>query len=168
MLCTSPIYCTSIISQDFARLVEVNVNPNFNEIYLRYKKRVYGYLMKRVKTEQSDDLFQQVFSRLHEKRYLFKQGDPFAPWFFTLIKNLVIDFYRKNKIEFVELDSDPEYEESSKVDLELFKKHEVLYLKFVDGHSYKELEEHFKTPAATLRKRVSRVINKIKDKGSLS
>ena len=59
----------------------------FNEIYLRYKKRVYGYLMKRVKAEQSDDLFQQVFSRLHEKRYLFKEGDPFAPWFFTLIKN---------------------------------------------------------------------------------
>jgi RNA polymerase sigma-70 factor (ECF subfamily) len=139
----------------------------FNEIYLRYKNRVYGYLNKKVSEEKRDDMFQMIFVKLHEKKYLFNVEESFSPWFFTLIRNLIIDNYRKKTPEFEEItekqSSSIDKEESAEIDLT---KHKLLYLKFVEGLSYKELEKEFNTSSSTLRKRISRLVNKIRQKGS--
>ena len=142
----------------------------FEELYRRYKNRVYGFLAKKVDSSQQDDVFQLVFMKLHEKKHLFKSEYRFSPWFFTLIKNTIIDHYRKNRVKHEELTIDPVYEDQDETSTEEISslhldenQQRLLYLKFVEGYGYKELEEEFKTSAATLRKRVSRLITNLRN-----
>ncbi len=148
---------------------------SFNELYDRYRSKVMGYLIKKVKEEEREEVFQMVFGRLHEKKHLFDSSQPFAPWFFTLIRNVIIDHYRRDKVEYVELVSEfePTQEssleekwENENVATEVLNEMEedeaiLLYRKFVDGLTYKELEKEFSAKSATLRKRISRLLKKL-------
>lgn len=67
----------------------------FNELYDRYSRQVYGYLKRRLTGEDVEDAYQKVWRHLHEKRELFND-QPFAPWFFVMIRHLVIDEYRSS------------------------------------------------------------------------
>ncbi len=138
----------------------------FEQLYRRYKSRVYGFLRAKVKENQIDDLFQQVFQKLHEKKHLYDVEYKFTPWFFTLIKHVVIDSYRKEKIDYVELAIEPEApEENEASELELninTDDEKLLFMKFVEQRGYKELAEEFNSNSSALRKRLSRLIAKIK------
>ncbi len=135
----------------------------FEELYRRYRARVYGYLHKKVAAKERDDVFQKIFLKLHQKRHLFKCEYPFAPWFFTLCRHVVIDHYRSSK-ETLSLD---EYEQVHQADesasdfdlpemeAEQFK---LLYQKFVEGKGYSELAQEFGASSSALRKRVSRIL----------
>lgn len=135
----------------------------FEELYRRYRARVYGYLHKKVPGEEKDDVFQRIFLKLHQKRHLYKSEYPFAPWFFTLCRHVVIDYYRSRK----EVLSAEQFEEQSpeasefetqelpEMEADQFK---LLYAKFVEGKGYKELEAEFSASSSALRKRVSRLL----------
>ena len=72
----------------------------FNCLYDKYKSRVYGYLDKRVnKRTEVDEIFQDVFLRLHHSRSRYKSEFPFEPWLFTVLRNSLIDYYRKSRKE---------------------------------------------------------------------
>ena len=146
----------------------------FEELYKRYKNRVYGFLAKKItNSSQQDDVFQLVFMKLHQKKHLYNTEYSFSPWFFTLINNTIIDHYRKNKRNHDEIDLDNYDEEVKHInnyDLEEInnlgldeKQYQLLYLKFVEGHGYKELEKEFNTSASALRKRVSRLLKSLRD-----
>lgn len=138
----------------------------FERLYKRHKNRVYGYMSQKMAADKIDDVFQLVFTKLHQKKHLYKREYPFLPWFYTLIKNTLIDFCRKEKIIFEEFASEPVASESfNETDLNLNLKEEeyqLLYAKFVEGFGYKELERGFDASASTLRKRVSRLITAIR------
>ena len=142
----------------------------FNELYRRYKKRVYGYLANKIPREQREDVFQQIFLKLHDKRYLYSDEYPFAPWFFTLCRHLIVDHYRKTgkeAQELAELDlsllggSEAEDIENDLPPMDE-EQYRLLYLKFVEGRGYKELEAEFGSNASTLRKRVSRLLQTLR------
>ncbi len=65
----------------------------FGVLYEKYAPMVYAFLRRRIRASDVDDQFQKVWRQLHEKRGLYKDR-PFAPWFFVLMKNLLIDEYR--------------------------------------------------------------------------
>ncbi|GAB4023188.1 MAG: hypothetical protein Fur0010_26430 [Bdellovibrio sp.] len=139
----------------------------FAELYQRYKSRIYGYLQNKVPPKDRDDLFQSSFIKLIEKRHLYKNDYPFAPWFFTLVRNNMIDHMRKQKRESVELNEfDIAVLDQKVTELPQWGLSEeemtLLYEKFVEGKGYSELEEEFNTKSSTLRKRVSRIIERIK------
>jgi RNA polymerase sigma factor (sigma-70 family) len=70
----------------------------FNCLYGKYKSLVYGYLHKRVgRPTDVDEIFQDVFLRLHNSRSRYKSDLPFEPWLFTVLRNSLIDYYRKHK-----------------------------------------------------------------------
>ena len=142
----------------------------FEALYKRHKNRVYGYMSQKISADKIDDVFQLVFAKLHQKKHLYKKEYPFLPWFYTLIKNTLIDFCRKEKIIFEKLSSEPiAHEHSNETELNLNLKEEeyqLLYAKFVEGFGYKELEEEFNASASTLRKRVSRLIATIRKRNS--
>lgn len=154
---------------------KIGTISSFNELYDRYKQKVMGFLFKKVKEGEREEVFQLVFTRLHEKKHLYNSSQPFAPWFFTLIRNVIIDHYRRGRIEYVELNSSYEpFEGSDSEDrsdketeasevLNELKEDEaiLLYRKFVDGLTYNELEKEFSTKSATLRKRISRLVKKL-------
>lgn len=135
----------------------------FEELYRRYRARVYGYLHKKVPGEEKDDVFQKIFLKLHQKRHLFNSDYPFAPWFFTLCRHVVIDHYRCSR-EVVSMDqvedltspgSELDFQELPEMEADHFK---LLYAKFVEGKGYKELEAEFSASSSALRKRVSRLL----------
>ncbi len=144
---------------------------SFDELYGRYKGKVYGFISSRVKEHSRDEIFQRVFTRLHQKKHLYKQEYPFAPWFYTLIRNVIIDFYRERKFEYIELNEEMMWEREDEIqefDLSILesldeKEALLLYQKFVEGLSYKELEDKLNIKSATLRKRISRLVKKLKD-----
>jgi RNA polymerase sigma-70 factor, ECF subfamily len=139
----------------------------FLEIYERYHERVFSYLQKRIRNDMVNDLYQDVFLKLHEKKHLYKRDYAFAPWFFTMIRNSTIDFFRKKRIN-TELLSENFAQNSAEesLDLESFGLGEadqiLLYKKFVEGKAYKELSEEFSLSSAGLRKKVSRLIKNIR------
>lgn len=146
---------------------------SFEILYSRYKARVYAYIIKRAPSAAVEDLYQQVFLKLHEKKHLYDPTYPFAPWFFTLCRHTIVDHLRKKSEQpdlwqewnedFYETDGS---EEAGKDDRELPEmdqaSFQLLYLKFVEGRGYKELEQEFNTKPATLRKRVERLLNSLR------
>jgi len=67
----------------------------FEEIYARYGKKIYGFLMRRL--GQPDDCaerFQENFLRLHRGRSSYKPEMSFKTWLYTIANNLIRDSYR--------------------------------------------------------------------------
>jgi RNA polymerase sigma-70 factor, ECF subfamily len=138
----------------------------FNELYRRYSPRVFGYIKKRLHSSEAEDFFQKVWRHLHEKKSLYR-NQPFAPWFFFLMKNLLIDEYRslgkKEVSEFRILQNDL----SSEID-ELLEKvspenAELIKKYYLEGHSYHDLQSEYSLSEATLRQRLSRSLRSLKN-----
>lgn len=73
----------------------------FNRLYRRYADRVYGYLRKRLRDPQAaNDVFQASFLKLHRSREQFNSTFTFAPWLFTVVRSVLLDWHKaqKNKI----------------------------------------------------------------------
>lgn len=60
----------------------------FEKIYMRYEHKVYSYLYHRLgDREVCQDLFQDIFLRVHRARHDFDPQRPFATWLFTIANN---------------------------------------------------------------------------------
>jgi len=69
--------------------------PAFEELYRRHSGRVYGFILKRIKSrERSEELFQESFLRLHRNRSRYNDSLPFLPWLFTIARSAMIDGVR--------------------------------------------------------------------------
>ena len=69
----------------------------FKQIVLRYSDGLYGYLYKMTgNKEQTEDIFQETFKRVHEKAHTFGSGK-FKAWLFKIATNLAMDSFRKQK-----------------------------------------------------------------------
>jgi len=67
----------------------------FEEIYARYGKKIYGFLMRRLgQPDDCAELFQETFLRLHKGRSSYKPEMPFKTWLYTIANNLVRDSLR--------------------------------------------------------------------------
>jgi RNA polymerase sigma-70 factor (ECF subfamily) len=64
----------------------------FDEIFRRYEPRAYAYFAKRTGSrERAEDLYQELFLRIHRARDAFDPSRSFAPWFFQIAHRLWID-----------------------------------------------------------------------------
>ncbi len=71
---------------------------NVSEIFRQYKSRLTGFIRKRVnRTEDAEDILQEVFYQLAEADRLMKPIDQIAGWLFTVARNRITDLYRKKK-----------------------------------------------------------------------
>ncbi|HXH29385.1 MAG TPA: sigma-70 family RNA polymerase sigma factor [Bacteriovoracaceae bacterium] len=144
----------------------------FNALYEKYTPKVYGYINKRLRTSEAEDLFQKVWRHLHEKRHLYQQ-QPFAPWFFVLIRHLLIDEYRmlgrRNTQQFKDiLAEQSRVETTAAVDVEELlstlppESAELVKTYYLDGLSYENLEKDTGLSQTTLRQRLSRAMKKLR------
>lgn len=76
----------------------------FSELVRRYGDCVLGYLTRMTgDREQAEDLFQETFTRVHEKAHTFA-GGRFKSWLFTIATRVAIDgFRRRGRLEVVSL-----------------------------------------------------------------
>lgn len=67
----------------------------FEEIYARYGKKIYSFLMRRLgQPDDCAELFQETFLRLHRGRSSYKPEMSFKTWLYTIANNLVRDSLR--------------------------------------------------------------------------
>jgi RNA polymerase sigma-70 factor (ECF subfamily) len=80
----------------------------FEQLYLTYFDRVYGYLRLALGGDQeAEDVAQQVFVKVYEairsSRYEAQAGKPFRAWLFVVARNCVRDHWRASgKLELEE------------------------------------------------------------------
>lgn len=143
----------------------------FNALYTRYSSMVYAYARKRLQPSDVDDFYQSVWRHLHEKRPNYS-NQPFAPWFFVLIRNLLIDEYRSKgrRKKLLESEFPVTSNEDSVAEIEdlltrLPEDTALLIRKYyLEGFDYEDLEKVTGMSQNTLRKRLSRALQGLRDK----
>lgn len=145
----------------------------FLKIYERYAQLIYSYISRRLHKNDTEDFYQEVWRKLHQKRELYSL-QPFLPWFFVLIKNLLIDEYRasgsrKHTLErFREESREQDIKDSSDLD-ELLKAlpKDTAYLvreHFLEEKSYELLAQELGISEGTIRQRLSRSMKTLRTK----
>lgn len=67
----------------------------FDEVYHHYHDEIRRYVLKFVKsTEQTEDLCQEIFLKVWEKRETLPNLQSFRAYLFTVSKNRILDFLR--------------------------------------------------------------------------
>ena len=70
----------------------------FQEIFERYRGRIYAYLKRRISdAKMVDDLFQTTFLNLHRSRGRYSEKHPFSAWLFAVCRNVVRDHFRTRR-----------------------------------------------------------------------
>ena len=86
-------------------LVEVYANENnmaFDVLLARHQDKVYTYIFHIVKNKElSDDIFQETFVKaiMTIKQGRYTETGKFSAWLTRIAHNLIIDYFRQEKIE---------------------------------------------------------------------
>ncbi len=162
-----------------ARIADSKKEPEraFAEIYDRYSKKVYAYIIKIVNNkEQAEDIFQETFVRFYQNiQYNYKGGSVIG-FIITIARNLCLNYKRDKKINvpFEEAivnfssmpadDSDNEHKELVTAALELLdvEYREPLVLRVYEGMRYEEIAEITGTTVGNARLKVHRAKDKLR------
>lgn len=150
----------------------------FQRLYQRHSARVLGYLVARLSSqEEAEDVFQEVFAKLHRHRFRYSEEVPFIAWLFTITRNACIDHLRRQRVRGRYLVQTPEEFEpaadNSELPLELTEaiaelstlnaqQREALELRFSSGLSFAEIAQRMALSPANARQIVSRAIKRLR------
>jgi len=150
----------------------------FAELYGRYRSRAYGYLCRRIKNPRAvDELFQQVFLKLHRSREVYRSEHLFSTWFFTICRNVVIDEFRRIKRAPLNVELEEEHLEGRSATEQVRaieglpagilsalpeRQREAVRLKFEEDLDFGEIATKLNTTSENVRQLVSRGIRKLK------
>ncbi|MFY8021254.1 MAG: RNA polymerase sigma factor [Bacteroidia bacterium] len=122
-----------ISDEELMALLMKGSEPAFNILYKRYRKKLVHFSQSFLGSkEQSEDLVQDIFIKLIQQPHLFKQGNSFASWIFTIVKNNCFNLLRNEKkrheLRHTHIPSNPSIEQQSSKDfLSLKNKINALY-----------------------------------------
>ena len=86
---------SSLSDEELMKRYQSGDEAAFEEIYSRYGKKIYGFLMRRLgQPDDCAELFQETFLRLHKGRSLYRPEMPFKAWVYTIANNLIRDRLR--------------------------------------------------------------------------
>jgi RNA polymerase sigma factor (sigma-70 family) len=146
----------------------------FEVLYRRHSPKVYGYLMKRVRGGQAEDLLQATFAKLHQARRQYNPTFPFMPWLFTVCRSVLIDAMRKTYRTKEELNPEvlerapaagPDIEEGSelpRLGSLPGNQREALELRYLQGLSFEEIASRLETSPGNVRQLVSRAVRQLR------
>ncbi len=82
----------------------------FRELVSRYRAPVYAYLVRcGVDPSQRDDLFQDIFLKVHGAAHAYDPAHPLHPWMFTIVANTVRSHFRRARVrKLVQFERAPE------------------------------------------------------------
>ncbi|MHA6252428.1 RNA polymerase sigma factor [Oceanobacillus sp. CAU 1775] len=68
------------------------------ELHLRYVDRIFNYIYSQTNNyHDAEELLQDVFYKTAKRLHQFEGNSSFKTWIFKISRNVVIDYYRKNK-----------------------------------------------------------------------
>jgi RNA polymerase sigma-70 factor (ECF subfamily) len=150
----------------------------FDELFRRYEPRAYVFFLTRSGSpERAEDLYQELFLRIHRARGRYDPARPFAPWFFQIAHRLLVDDYRRafrsHEVPIEDWDPCSEWpgsEEQAAVreqidqlleTLSSEERYVVLSAKF-EGAGYPEIADHLGKSVDAVKKMASRAIQRLR------
>ncbi|MCI4669272.1 MAG: RNA polymerase sigma factor [Bacteroidia bacterium] len=148
----------------------------FDTLYVRYSERMLNFFYRMLNRDEnkSQDFLQDLFMKLLEKPYLFKKGNKFSTWIYTIASNMVKNEYRSLQVRKIvskmeDLSHLPigAWMDDGDIDRQHFKmvlekeiqnlspKHrEVFFLRFREELSIKEISEITACSEGTIKSRI--------------
>lgn len=150
----------------------------FAQLYERYASRVYGLIRKsKFSEEETAEIFQTVFEKLHAKRDRYQGSVPFGAWIFTITKSTIIDVYRKkSKYHFLEFNEEvsPVNEQWASPETTVLagplanelnaKEQEAINLRYYQDLDFDAIALQLEMKPLTVRQLISRAIRKLRTK----
>lgn len=156
-------------------------NPAFEELILKYQKKIYSLCYRMTSEHYSaDDLAQETFVKAYFNLGSFREEESFYPWLRKIAVNLTLNYIRDRRrlIPLAEhsnkFSNFPSRENISNPDSDLEIKIEiainslpaglkaVFVLKHHERQSYKEISKTLKIPVGTVMSRLNRAREKLK------
>ncbi|MGZ3856284.1 MAG: RNA polymerase sigma factor [Bacteriovorax sp.] len=75
-------------------LIQANDTQAFDEIYRRFKAPLYSYFNALVNTSQAEEIMQETFIKVLDKRDSFRFESKLKTWIWTIAKNTLRDHWR--------------------------------------------------------------------------
>lgn len=158
--------------------MEANQVKQFEEIVNQYQRDLINFHYRFVGNRfEAEDLAQDTFIKAYRKLDTLKEPDKLKSWLFSIARNTVIDFFRKNKNKAFAMDSAilENIPETASIDyqnrvaqMEVSKELEhcidqlvkedraIIKLLYYEGFSYKDIGELLKINQNTLKSRLHR------------
>jgi len=147
----------------------------FRVVAVRYYDSAFNIARGRLGNEASaQDAVQETFIRIVKHRKRYNPSKSFAPWFHTILRNVCIDFRRK-EVRYREILNDFSDTEERKSHLSSFKNivqnlldslsakdRSVLMLRYVYGLSFAEISERLECSLDAAKKRVQRALRRVR------
>ncbi|HZK97203.1 MAG TPA: RNA polymerase sigma-70 factor [Prolixibacteraceae bacterium] len=87
-------------NSDLILLIQKDDRVAFYNIYERYSKRLYGFVLRYIKQkEDAEEIVQEVFVKVWESRNKIDANDSFESFLFTIAYNTTISILRKRTNE---------------------------------------------------------------------
>ena len=145
-------------------------------LYARHSSKVFGFLKKRIKRDEKvNDIYQEVFIKIHRSKHLYNKSLPVLPWIFTVTKTVMIDELAKDKsskyvqdfnfdlLSAVPIQSIGDTQELNAMIRKLpdTQKHAV-QMRFVDEKTFDEIAKTLKTSPTNVRQIISRGVKRLR------
>jgi RNA polymerase sigma-70 factor (ECF subfamily) len=144
-------------------LVKKGNKEAYSNIVKTYMKRAYYIALSFVKTEADAlDISQDAFIKAYRHIKKFKSGNDFFPWFYKILKNLCLDWLKKNKnvnripLENIRLPGSSQPDNNVKICLwkeieELsLDQREIIVLRYFQGFTYQEIARILNKPLGSV------------------
>jgi RNA polymerase sigma-70 factor (ECF subfamily) len=155
----------------------------FDILYQRHNQKVFSYIRRRLKNrEESEEIFQQVFAKLHNSRATYSNQYEFTQWLFVIIKSVLLDHWQReksrrekrmgyheeqqvlevNSVQGLDVSDDLLVQVKSGMGDLTSEQKKVLEMRVFDELSYDEIAARLNASEVGVRKTVSRAIKKLK------
>jgi len=162
----------------------------FEELVLRYEKKIYNYCYRMTNNEQdAEDLTQEVFIKVYKNLKSFRGNSHFSTWVYRIAHNICIDRYRRMKISSVSLSAGGSGEDDKEIEIasndqspeeavitreqqELLQKcitelkpqyRSAIVLRDIQNYSYEEISRIMDIPIGTVKSHISRARSALRE-----
>jgi RNA polymerase sigma-70 factor, ECF subfamily len=147
-------------------------------MWKEFETRLRSFIYSKVPDKDvTEDILQEVFIKIHLKIDTLRDESKLKPWLYQITRNMIMDYYRRNKsVNFSMLTPDEQEEETDNKAMDEAMQDmigmmkdlpqeycEALCLTELDGLSQKEYAERIGVPYSSAKSRVQRSRKLLKD-----
>ena len=166
----------SLDQLDDRALVELalqNRQEAYTRLLVRHKDRVQAFINKLIiNSSESEDLVLMSFDKAFRNLKNYNPKYAFSTWLYSIVQNLCIDHFRKNKQFFVSLEEAQDAEDVNPEDVLIAEQQkqimenmisrlkpeygEVIRLRYMHNYAYEEIANELNIPLGTVKTRIHR------------